>query len=408
MVVQFKNRIPIEVNDLISIPQGEDRVDPSFGSHHQDVRCLGVVLRQNAPYASVRVLTGQNMTEVTNVWLKKLQFVAKGFSLGILSLLIAYDLDMYNELGEEEMNISYNALSELFGVDLMNQLASLSEFFSPLKNRAKLYSNPLFLHDMMSNDKFKRWSKDMFRKTKAVATRLVNPASSSSDDDDDDDENANADKNGEKDGKTKISGKASSPIRGIMPPSEYLSDDDLFAMGSNRIEGKESPNLGDVVSLTCNRSQDALPEEKPNFFSKLFKPKKKTEGQTPTHADSLSSYPDTLQFRFSSDSENEESIEDEEEDEDDEEADEEEEEDMFERHSFDHYSYDESMSQNLKPMMLQRRSSEQGAGPRLHRSARRVARPTKIPSPFNTEVEHSKCVWLNVNSQVVLRPCPHR
>lgn len=406
MVVQFKNRIPIEVNDLISIPQGEDRVDPSFGSHYQDVRCLGVVLRQNAPYASVRVLTGQNMTEVTNVWLKKLQFVAKGFSLGILSLLSAYDLDMYNELGEEEMNISYNALSELFGVDLMNQLASLSEFFSPLKNRAKLYSNPLFLHDMMSNDKFKQWSKDMFRKTKAVATRLVNPASSSTDDDDEN-ENANADKNGEKDGKTKISGKASSPIRGIMPPSEYLSDDDLFAMGSNRIEGKESPNLGDVVSLTCNRSQDALPEEKPNFFSKLFKPKKKTEGQTPTHADSLSSYPDTLQFRFSSDSENEESVEDEEEDEEDE-ADEEEEEDMFERHSFDHYSYDESMSQNLKPMMLQRRSSEQGAGPRLHRSARRVARPTKIPSPFNTEVEHSKCVWLNVNSQVVLRPCPHR
>ena len=192
-----------------------------------------------------------------------------------------------------------------------------------------------------------------------------------------------------------------------MPPSEYLSDDDLFAMDSNRVEGKESPNLGDVVSLTCNRSQDALPEEKPNFFSKLFKPKKKTEGQTPPRADSVSSYPDTLQFRFSSDSENEESVEDEEEDEE-EEADEEEEEDMLERHSFDHYSYDESMSQNLKPMLLQRRSSEQSAGPRLHRSARRVARPTKIPSPFNTEVEHSKCVWLNVNSQVVLLPCPHR
>ena len=34
MVVQFKNRIPIEVNDLISIPQGEDRVDPSFCSHY--------------------------------------------------------------------------------------------------------------------------------------------------------------------------------------------------------------------------------------------------------------------------------------------------------------------------------------------------------------------------------------
>ena len=213
------------------------------------------------------------------------------------------DLDMYNELGEEEMNISYNALSELFGVDLMNQLASLSEFFSPLKNRAKLYSNPLFLHDMMSNDKIKQWSKDMFRKTKAVATRLVNPAASSSSSDDSDNGGGNGDKEG---GSTKISGKASSPIRGMMPPSEYLSDDELFNIDSNRIEKKESPNLGDVVCLTCNRSQDVSPEEKPNFFSKLFKPKKKTEGQTPTHADSMSSYPDTLQFRFSSDSDSEE------------------------------------------------------------------------------------------------------
>ena len=33
VLVQFKNRIPIEVNDLISIPHGEDRVDPSFFCH---------------------------------------------------------------------------------------------------------------------------------------------------------------------------------------------------------------------------------------------------------------------------------------------------------------------------------------------------------------------------------------
>ena len=38
--------------------------------------------RVNAPYAAIRVLTGQQMSEVINVWLKKLQFVAKGFSLG--------------------------------------------------------------------------------------------------------------------------------------------------------------------------------------------------------------------------------------------------------------------------------------------------------------------------------------
>ena len=43
---------------------------------------MGVVTRVNAPYAAIRVLTGQQMSEVINVWLKKLQFVAKGFSLG--------------------------------------------------------------------------------------------------------------------------------------------------------------------------------------------------------------------------------------------------------------------------------------------------------------------------------------
>lgn len=271
---------------------------------------------------------------------------------------------MYNELGEEEMNISYNALSELFGVDLIKQLASFSELLSPLKNRAKLYSNPLFLHDMMSNDKIKRWSQDMFRKTKAVASRLVTAATSSSDE--------------EEDEKTKKLSKASSPIRGIMPPSEYLSDDD-YAMDDPRVEKKDSLSLNDVAYVAPNRSRDSSPEEKPNFFSKLFKPKKKTEGQTPSQADSAaSSYPDTLQFRFSSDSDGEED---------------------FDRRSFDHYSYDEGMTQDLKPL-LQRRSSEQSAVPRLHRAGRRVARPTAAPSSFDSEVEHSKCVWLNVNSQV--------
>ena len=43
--------------------------------------------RVNAPYASIRVLTGQQIAEVFNVWLKKLQFVAKGFSLGMKMVL---------------------------------------------------------------------------------------------------------------------------------------------------------------------------------------------------------------------------------------------------------------------------------------------------------------------------------
>ena len=270
------------------------------------------------------------------------------------------------------MNISYNALSELFGVDLIKQLASLSEFFSPLKNRAKLYSNPLFLHDMMSNDKIKQWSKDMFRKTKAVATRLVTAASSSSDEED------------EEDIMNKSSPKSSSPIRGIMPPSEYLSDDD-FGMEAFRVDGKNSPSLSDEVYFASNRSSDSSPEEKSNFFSKLFKTRKKSEGQTPPHADSVASYPDTLQFRFSSDSESEEE---------------------FERPSFDHYSYDEGMTQDMKPL-LQRRSSEQGFAPKLHRTTRKVARPAAISAPFDSEVEHSKCVWLNVNSQVLLRSFVH-
>ena len=74
----------MEPNDLISMPQGEDRVSHNYSDlDFQEIRCLGVVTRVNAPHATIRVLTGQSMTEVLVVWLKKLQFVAKGFSIGI-------------------------------------------------------------------------------------------------------------------------------------------------------------------------------------------------------------------------------------------------------------------------------------------------------------------------------------
>ncbi|KAK8827077.1 hypothetical protein WA577_007577, partial [Blastocystis sp. JDR] len=70
--IQQKSHVAVEVNDLVSFSPGEDR----------EIRCLGVVLRQNPPCALIRVLTGQQTSETINVWLKKLQFVARGFSLG--------------------------------------------------------------------------------------------------------------------------------------------------------------------------------------------------------------------------------------------------------------------------------------------------------------------------------------
>lgn len=258
------------------------------------------------------------------------------------------------------MNISYNSLSELLDVDTTNQLAAFSELFNPLKARAKLYTNPLFRNDMMSNDAIKRWSKDMLRKTKAMASMLVTPASPSEDED--------------------ASPKATTPTRSIMPPSEYCSDDDLV-IEAPRID-ETSPSRS-VVHVSRNRSQDLPLEEKTNFFSKLFKPKKKSDAQLPySRNPPLSNHCSRPSLEFSSDSSdssNSNSFED--------------------SRNFEHYSYDEGMAQESRPM-LQRRSSEQNYIYKSPKQTRKVVHP--VTDDFlSSEVEHAKCVWLNVNSQVV-------
>ena len=65
---------------------------------------------------------------------------------------------MYDEMEEEEMNLSYNSLPECLNLKISEQLINLSELFNPLVNRAKLYSNPLFRQDVMNNNsKIKKW-----------------------------------------------------------------------------------------------------------------------------------------------------------------------------------------------------------------------------------------------------------
>lgn len=79
--------------------------------------------------------------------------------------------DLYNELKEEDMNISYNSLSECLNL-VADQFTSFTELFNPLVSRAKLLANPLFRSDVMANDKLKKWGKGVLQKTKAMATLL--------------------------------------------------------------------------------------------------------------------------------------------------------------------------------------------------------------------------------------------
>ena len=218
--------------------------------------------RVNAPYASIRVLTGQQIAEVFNVWLKKLQFVAKGFSLGMKMRLDRF-VDLYNEMEEEEMNISYNSLPACLNL-VADQFTSISELFNPLMTRAKLLTNPLFRSDVMANDKLKRWGKGMIRKTKAMANLLSTPTEASE----------------------RVS---QSPVDGpIGSPSRYISsssDEELViarpgSRGKSSLSSEVNSSLGRRQSgghseFGSNRSEDSSRKNGKNFFSRIFKGKKK-------------------------------------------------------------------------------------------------------------------------------------
>ena len=76
------------------------------------------------------------------------------------------------------MNISYISLPECMHF-VADQMASLSELFNPLVNRARLLSNPLFRSEVMANDKLKEWGKGVLRKTRAITTFLSTPTADS-------------------------------------------------------------------------------------------------------------------------------------------------------------------------------------------------------------------------------------
>lgn len=142
---------------------------------------------------------------------------------------------MYNEMEEEEMNLSYNSLPECLNLKITEQLINLTELFNPLVTRAKLYSNPLFRQDVMNNDKLKKWGQGMLRKTKVLGTFLSTPTTS--------------------------------PVE----PEETVAND-----------FQEDPSEREKLVVTSSHSENGKSKNNKNFFSRLFKPKKKNESTQET------------------------------------------------------------------------------------------------------------------------------
>ena len=312
---------------------------------------MGVVTRVNAPYAAIRVLTGQQMSEVINVWLKKLQFVAKGFSLGI-SISYCSCSDLYNELEEEDMNISYNSLSECLNL-VADQFTSITELFNPLVSRAKLLANPLFRSDVMTNDKLKKWGKGVIQKTKAMATLLSTPT--------------------EQD-------RSSSASAGFPQSPHLQSSDEDMMIAKPTSRGKSPPE----ISVTRRQSgsygdppSDDGKHANKGFFSRIFKSKKKdvSRERAPSPRGSV---PSLLERDDSRDSLLGSPRED-----------------AFPSGSFDPFSERRSLDTSLY-----RRSSEGGrfacASPRVRRSHRHY-RSFSDDVSGSQGLEEASRLWLNVN-----------
>lgn len=161
------------------------------------------------------------------------------------------------------MNISYNSLPECLNL-VADQFTSISEIFNPLVNRAKLLANPLFRSDVMANDKLKKWSKGMIRKTKAMANLLSTPTETPD----------------------RVS---ASPLEGSVRLARYISsssDEELIiARPGSRGKSTASPEVcypnsrrqsGGHSELTPTRSDDSSQRRNgKGFFSRIFKGKKK-------------------------------------------------------------------------------------------------------------------------------------
>ena len=242
---------------------------------------MGVVLRQNPPCALIRVLTGQQTSETINVWLKKLQFITRGFSLGRV-VAVGLALDLYDELEEVELNLSYNSIAAYLKMNVSQQNISLSELLNPLVTRAKLYSNPLFRQDVMNNEKLVRWGKGMLRKTKQMATILSTPSSMSP-----------TEQGAPWSPPQRLSFQSPPQRLSFQSPPQRLSfqsspreisdDDDIqIEEPSRRHSLPHEDDSHRSIEVSHARSQDSIPEDKKkgsgmNFLSRLFKPKKPKE-----------------------------------------------------------------------------------------------------------------------------------
>ena len=157
---------------------------------------------------------------------------------------------MYDEMEEEEMNLSYNSLPECLNLKISEQLINLSELFNPLVNRAKLYSNPLFRQDVMNNNnKIKKWGKGVIQKTKALGSFLATPTS------------------------------PSSSVDSEVVVTSSNDDSDGYTDYTDYTDYKNNEKEKLVVSSDSNKSKNTK-----NFFSRLFKPKKKNESVKETLA----------------------------------------------------------------------------------------------------------------------------
>lgn len=81
---------------------------------------LGVVTKITGNLASIFYLTGALKNNVCDVWVKRLSFIGRGFSLGIL-LIPSFYLETYFKLKESKLSLEYHSLYTYQNTDLIPQ-----------------------------------------------------------------------------------------------------------------------------------------------------------------------------------------------------------------------------------------------------------------------------------------------
>lgn len=76
------NSVEIQTNDIVSITSEEEKVWSFFLFYFQPTLDLGVVTRITGNLGSLYYLTGGLKGNVYDVWVKRLSFIGRGFSVG--------------------------------------------------------------------------------------------------------------------------------------------------------------------------------------------------------------------------------------------------------------------------------------------------------------------------------------